>query len=200
MKIQSPLDILFTWIPITFSLFWLSQTITTIILTNNLYGGTILFLFGSIHSLTAISVCIMYLVLYFFTNTHLPTPMRVVTASTFIMCGNMFSGVVWSTLNLLIGSKTGMPQLNFAFFFIGCVFLYWLHKKYKIIQIHKKFLVVCGILTIFSVYLLISSNFFYNWSLHELGLYPDPHNWEWGLEQFFILWLWLGVVKNDRDF
>lgn len=185
-------------IPVVFAILWLSQTFITIYNTGNWFGSTYLFIFGNIHSLTVISVCLLYIFLLILLNNHkMPIYIKVVAIVTFISLGLQFNGIIWSLLNLYIGSKTGMPQLNFAFFFLTCVVLFGLHRKYNIVQIHYRTMLVGIGLFILSLAIFIDSGFFYQWALCEQGLAPDPHNWSWGLEQFVAVWMWLGIVKYN---
>lgn len=200
MKLQAFLDLGFTIAPIIFVKLWFAQTLLTVLSTNNWYGSTNLFLFGNIHSLTVISICFLYLILFiiFYKNTTIPVYMRVVIIATIISFGLQFNGIIWSTLNLYIGSKTGMPQLNLAFTFLIGVVLFGLHRVYNIIHIHHRTMLILVGLFLISIALYIDSGFFYQWNLCEQGLAPDPHNWQWGLEQFIGVWLWVGIIKFEH--
>ena len=195
---QDYLNFLFFWVPIVFSVFWLFQSIQTLVMTGNWFGSTSLFIFGNIHTLSVISVCVLFLVLSVeFDIYHtVPIPMRVVAIVLFISLGLQFNGIVWSSLNLYIGSQTGSPILNVAFFITLATFLAVLNSRYEVIQIHKRFMFIASLLFLVSLYLFVQSGFFEQWALCEQGLAPDPHNWSWGLEQFVAVWLWVGIIKR----
>lgn len=196
--LRTALDLTFTWLPVTFIFLWLGQTFLSIYNTGNWYGATRLFIFGYIHNLTTLSVCILYIILfaYFDGYRQIPVPMRVVTVVVFISFGIQFNGIVWSILNLFIGSRTGMPQLNLAFFFLICVVLFWLHRTYEVVHIHYRTMLITTGLFFLSLALFLDSGFFYQWNLYEQGLASDPHNWQWGFEQFVGVWMWLGIVRR----
>ena len=190
------LDFTFTWVPVSLAILWLAQAIWTICTTGNWFGGTILFLFGSIHTVTVFAVCPLYLIVFFFFRTHLPIPIRVVTAVTIISIGIHFNGIIWATLNLLIGSHTGMPQINVAFLFLIFVILFALHRTHYVVHIHYKFMLIATGIFLISLALFIDSGFFYRWGLFEAGLGPNPHNWQWILEKTIAVYMWIGIVNR----
>jgi hypothetical protein len=196
--IRRILDFGFTWIPISFAILWLGQAVWTICTTGDWFGGTTLFLFGSIHTVTVFAVCPLYLILFFFFNheRNLPIPVRVVTAVTIVAVGVFLNGVIWSTLNLLIGSHTGMPQIAVAFFFIICVILFALHRIYHVVQIHYRFMLIVTGIFLISLVLFVDSGFFYRWALFEAGLVPNPHNWQWAIEKTIAVYMWIGIVRR----
>ena len=194
--IRRILDLAFTIIPASLVILWLTQAIWTICTTGNWFGATNLFLFGNIHTVTMFAVCPLYLVLFFFFRTHLPIPIRVVTAVTVVSIGIHFNGVIWSTLNLLIGSRTGMPQMNAIFLFLIFVVLFALHRKYYVVRINYRFMLIATGIFLISLALFIDSGFFYQWSLCEQGLAPDPHNWQWAIEKTIAVLMWIGIVNR----
>ena len=196
--IQHYFDILFLGIPILFCAIWLTQSFITIWATKNLYSGVNLFLFNNVHVVTVISVCIFYLLLFLtLDDKGIPIPMCVVTITLFISLGLSFNGIVWSTLNLFIGSRTGLPLLSIVSFVVILSFLLVLNRKYGVIQIHGTFLGIAIFLFIVTLMAFIQSGFFEAWRINELtGLVPDPHNWQWAIEQFVAVWMWFGIVKR----
>ena len=192
------LDFAFAWIPVSLAIIWTGQAVWSIYTTGNWFGGTVLFLFVGIHTVTVFSVGPLYLILFFFFNTHLPVPIRVVTAATIIAVGIFLNGIIWSTLNFFIGSHTGMPQIEVSFFFIICVILFGLHRIYHVVHIHYRFMLIATGLFLISLALFIDSGFFYCWGLYEAGLGPNPHNWQWIIEKFAISYMWIGIVRMRR--
>jgi len=192
------LDLAFFYIPLILIIVWLGQTFSTIFSTQNLLGSTPLFLFGHIHNLTTITISFTYLFLLFFTNSFLPTYIKTVSNITLIAFSIAVRAFIWSILNLYIGSQTGIvtPIFNFIVIEIFLIILYYFHKKYTILQIHKKFLLITTIVSILSIYFFITSNFFHSWALYEKGLSPDPHNWQWAFQQLSLTLMWLGIVKR----
>ncbi len=198
-SLQNYLDVLLCYIPLTFSIIGFLLSIFTILTTHNLFGSTYLPLLGNTHSLTVLSISLFYPIVFLFTNKiGLPVPIRVMTVVVFMSIGLYFNGVIWSFLNLFIGSKTGNPLLNLDYLMVVFLILFFINRKYDVVDFHKKTLLILLPFYFLSIVLLVNSNFFYQWSLTEQfpGLYPDPHNLAWGLEQFFGLWFVLGFIRK----
>jgi len=198
--IRRILDFALTWGPVSLAILWLARATWTIYTTGDWFGGTVLFysLSWGVHTATIFVVCPLYLILFFFFNTHLPVPIRVVTAVTIVAVGMFLNGIIWSTLNFFIGSQTGMPQITVAFFFIICVILFGLHRIYHVVHIHYRFMLIATGIFLISLALFIDSGFFYRWGLYEAGLGPNPHNWQWIIEKFAISYMWIGIVRMRR--
>jgi len=197
-RINDILNFIFTWFPLSLCILWLGQSSYTIIITKNWFGSTHLFLFGNIHSLTVISVTILYILLNFTFDVYhtVPLPMRVVSIALFISLGLQFNGIVWSVCNLYFGSGTSIPLLNIGFFAVMLSLLYSINRRYEIVELHYRFLIVSILFFWVSLFLFLYSGFFYNWYLTEVYGAPDPHNWQWGLEQFVGVWLWAGIART----
>jgi len=199
LKFRNFVDSCFVLTPMIFSFFWLFQALQTLFQTGNLFGATPLYLFGNVHTLTVISVCVFYLFLDFIFGTHqeMPAPIRVVTLVLFVSIGLQFNGYVWSVCNFYLGSHTGTAALSLGYLAVVLSFLYAINRRYKVVEFHYRFMIVALIIFGISLILLLHSNFFQDWYLTENFGYPDPHNLQWGIEQFVAEWMWIGLVKKS---
>jgi len=168
-RIRRTLDFLFVWTPRIFCAIWLFQSFLTLTETRNAFGGTQLFLFNNVRTLTAISVCVLYLLLDFSVDVfyHVPIPLRVVSIVLIISLGLQFNGIVWSALNLYIGSHTGTVLLSLGYLAVTISFLLALHRRYDILELNRRFMLIATLIFVISVVLLVQSSFFQNWYLHE---------------------------------
>lgn len=191
-KVKKTIDLLLPNILAIIAVSWLCLAIGNIMVDRSFFSATTLYPLNlTMHSLTVVSLTLLFIVNILFYRTFLPGHLRALRACLFTVVGIFFYDFVWSSFNFIING-TGSLFVPLLSFLVVVAFMYFIDKKQtRILRFKVEFFAIVFLVYVVSLLVFVLSGFFVEWGLYEAGLANDPTGFVWFVNKTVALWMWM---------